>query len=199
MLFPPSRPCEPFMSKNENIKKGVKSEKSKMTWIERKEEFKDIHISSVPQVKAVTIPGTLLDDMTKYSKDAIPREAIGLLGGNELRANELMISKILFVTEGDEVSVSFSDENFKAFEEILEKDCYCLGWWHSHPGYGLFLSQTDIITHIYSFQLHNALSVALVVEPTKVDMNGRASFQFYQVIHEQGQDPRYQEIASYIR
>lgn len=157
----------------------------------------DLNISSAPQVKSVTILGTLLDEMTKYSKDTIPREAIGLLGGKELRVDELMISRIVFVTEGDEVSVSFSDDDFSAFEEILEKDCFCLGWWHSHPGYGLFLSQTDIQTHIFSFQLHNPLSVALVVEPTKIDVNGRALFQFYQVVRELGKDPTYQEIASY--
>lgn len=183
---------------NENSQKRSKIENSKITQKKKEEEIEG-HISSVPQVNSVTILGTLLDEMTKYSRDAIPKEAIGLLGGKELRANELMITKILFVTNGDEVSVSFSDEDFKAFEEILEKDLYCLGWWHSHPGYGLFLSQTDIMTHIFSFQLHNALSVALVVEPTKIDINGRASFQFYQVIRNQGKDPRYQEIASYIR
>ncbi|MFX1514800.1 MAG: Mov34/MPN/PAD-1 family protein [Promethearchaeota archaeon] len=166
---------------------------------DNEKETKDLNISSAPRVKSVTIPGTLLDEMTKYSKDAIPREAIGLLGGQELRIDELTISRILFVTEGDEVSVSFSDDDFSAFEEILEKDNYCLGWWHSHPGYGLFLSQTDIHTHIYSFQLHNALSVALVVEPTKIDINGRAAFKFYQVVRELGKEPKHQEIASYIR
>lgn len=184
------------MPYNRNRQSGAKIENSKIT-LEKKEEIKDFNLSSIPQVKSVTILGNLLDKMTKYSKEAIPREAIGLLGGKELRANELMVSKILFVTEGNEVSVSFSDDDFNAFEEILEKDCYCLGWWHSHPGYGLFLSQTDINTHIFSFQLHNALSVALVVEPTKINMNGRASFQFYQVVREMGKDPRYQEIASY--
>ncbi|MFW9903133.1 MAG: Mov34/MPN/PAD-1 family protein [Candidatus Thorarchaeota archaeon] len=187
------------MSNNDNIQKRIKTKKSKMTWIEKEGEIDELSISAIPQVKSVTILGTLLDEMTKFSKDAMPREAIGLLGGKELRVNELMISRILFVTEGDEVSVSFSDNDFNAFEEILENDIFCLGWWHSHPGYGLFLSRTDIITHIFSFQLHNALSVALVVEPTKIDINERASFQFYQVIREQGKDPKYQEIASYIR
>ncbi|UCG03630.1 MAG: Mov34/MPN/PAD-1 family protein [Candidatus Heimdallarchaeota archaeon] len=163
-------------------------------------EIEDLSIPSSPKVKSVTLMGALLDEMTKYSKEAMPKEAIGLLGGKELRTDELILSSILFVTEGDEVSVSFSDEDFKAFEDILENDCYCLGWWHSHPGYGLFLSQTDIKTHIYSFQLHNELSVALVVEPTKIDMNGRASFQFYQVIREKGSNSfKYQEIASYIQ
>lgn len=163
-------------------------------------EPKDAHISLECQVKSVTIIAKLLDEITEYSVKARPREAIGLLGGSVLRPQEIVISKILFVSEGDEVSVSFSDEDFKAFEEILEDDSYCLGWWHSHPGYGLFLSQTDINTHVFSFQLHNPLSVALVVEPTKIGMDGRASYQFYQVFGEQGKTPfEYTEVASYIQ
>ncbi|MHA2223631.1 MAG: Mov34/MPN/PAD-1 family protein [Candidatus Hodarchaeales archaeon] len=163
-------------------------------------EVQNTQISLVSSLNSVTILAHLLDDITEYSIRSKPREAIGLLGGKEIRKNEIIISKILFVSEGDEVSVSFSDDDFSAFEEILEKDSYCLGWWHSHPGYGLFLSNTDISTHIYSFQLHNNLSVALVVDPTKIELNNRAIFKFYQVIGEQDQIPfHYKEIASYIK
>lgn len=157
-------------------------------------------VSLVAKVQSVTISKHLLREMTEYSIKSKPREAIGLLGGKQQRTNELIISKILFVSEGDEVSVSFSDNDFDAFEEILENDNHCLGWWHSHPGYGLFLSQTDINTHIYSFQLHNDLSVALVVDPAMIDMKGLAQFKFFQVVGKEGKDPfRYKEVASYIK
>ncbi|UCG89518.1 MAG: Mov34/MPN/PAD-1 family protein [Candidatus Heimdallarchaeota archaeon] len=194
-----------------NKRKGLKAENSKIMEREtvntiqegsigKQAEIKKLKIPSSPQVKSVTILGKLLDEMTEYSVKSMPREAIGLLGGKEIRSKELEILKIIFVSEGDEVSVSFSEEDFRVFEDILKDDCYCLGWWHSHPGYGLFLSQTDINTHIYSFQLHNDLSIALVIEPTKIDMTGRAAFQFYQVIGENGESSfRYKEIASYIQ
>ncbi len=157
-------------------------------------------VSLFSKVNSVTIPSQLLDKVTKYSVQSKPREAIGLLGGKEQRSNELIILDIHFVSVGDETSVSFSEEDFKAFEEVLEEECYCVGWWHSHPGFGLFLSQTDINTHIYSFQLHNELSVALVVEPTMIDTNGRAAYKFYQVVGEEEKNPfEYKEIASYIQ
>lgn len=152
------------------------------------------------RVTSVTILGSIIDEITEYSKKAIPNEAMGLLGGNEIRDNELIIKKNLFVSIGNEVSVSFSEDDFSAFEKILDDECYCLGWWHSHPGYGLFLSQTDIKTHIYSFQSHNEQSIALVVEPTNINPNGRANFKCYQVIGEKGVIPfNYKEIASYIQ
>lgn len=181
-------------------KRGSTIKDIKNPQVEKQSKPKEYTISLSSKVKSVTILGNLLDVMTKYATKAIPREAIGLLGGKEIRSYELKISKIMYVTEGDEVSVSFSDEDFDSFQEILEGDKYCCGWWHSHPGYGLFLSQTDITTQIYSFQLRNDISVALVVEPTVIDRNGRAAFQFYQVIGDEGKIPfKYKEIASYIQ
>ena len=138
--------------------------------------------------------------MTQISTHSIPNEAIGLLGGKKHKGDELLITKMVYVTEGDEVSVSFSEEDFQKFEAVLEDDLYVVGWWHSHPGYGLFLSQTDIETHVYSFQLHNSFSVALVIDPTQLNSNKRAEFQIYQVEGEKGKKPfEYREVASYIK
>lgn len=164
------------------------------------ENSKEELVSLSETINSVTILASLLDEITEYSVNCIPKEAIGLLGGKEIRSKELLVDKIVFVSEGDEVSVSFSEENFATFEDILDEESYCVGWWHSHPGYGLFLSQTDISTQIYSFQLHNIQSVALVIEPTIIDTNGRAAFQFFQVTGEQGKTPfTYKEIASFIQ
>ncbi|MFX0047725.1 MAG: Mov34/MPN/PAD-1 family protein [Candidatus Hermodarchaeota archaeon] len=40
-----------------------------------------------------------------------------------------------------------------------------VGWWHSHPGIGCFLSRTDISTQKYFFP--EVYQVALVVDPIK--------------------------------
>lgn len=164
------------------------------------EDPKELPVELESKVSSITLLGSLLDEMTQHAQQAIPREAIGLLGGKEFRTNELLITRLLFVTEGDETSVEFSEDDFSSFEQLLEEDLHCVGWWHSHPGYGLFLSHTDISTHIYSFQLHQALSVALVIDPTQIESNGRALFQCYQVVGHQEKRPfRAYEVASYIR
>ncbi|MHA1801241.1 MAG: Mov34/MPN/PAD-1 family protein [Candidatus Heimdallarchaeaceae archaeon] len=150
-------------------------------------------------VDSITVPKQMIIQMTEYSLKVIPKEAIGLLAGREIRKNELILNKVVYVTSGDEVSVSFADEDFEAFDKILHQDSYCIGWWHSHPGYGLFLSQTDIHTQIYSFQLHNEKAVALVLDPTTLE-NGVAAFKCFQVVKESNKETFItQEIASYIR
>jgi proteasome lid subunit RPN8/RPN11 len=149
-------------------------------------------------VESIEITQDLLKEITDYSVECIPNEAIGLLGGEEIRPNELLISKAIFVTKGNEYSVAFTEHDFQRFEEIMSP-IFCVGWWHSHPGYGLFLSQTDIYTQIYSFQVAHNLSVALVVDPKDLSSNGLASFQFFQVEGDSlSEQYQYKEIASYL-
>ena len=148
-----------------------------------------------PEVKNVSINHELLKEITEYSKEAFPKEAIGLLDGKMEKPGEIVINKIFFVTVGEEYSVAFSDEDFKVFEYTQ----YCVGWWHSHPGFGLFLSATDINTHILSFQISRPYSVALVVDPTKLDTNGLAVHKFFQIVgNSEDNNFEYKEVCSYI-
>ncbi|MHA2166889.1 MAG: Mov34/MPN/PAD-1 family protein [Candidatus Hodarchaeales archaeon] len=148
-----------------------------------------------PEVENVSINHELLKQITEHSKKAFPREAIGLLDGKMEKPGEIVIGKIFFVTVGEEYSVAFSDEDFKVFEDTE----FCVGWWHSHPGFGLFLSATDINTHILSFQITQPHSVALVVDPTNLDSNGLAIHRFFQVIgNSEDNNFNYKEVCSYI-
>ena len=150
------------------------------------------------RVNSVSISSKNIQKMTDISIRCIPKEAIGLLGGREIRKGELLVEKVNYVSTGDEVSVTFSDDDFNSFEDLLDEKNHCIGWWHSHPGYGLFLSSTDLTTHIYSFQVHNPLSVALVLDPTRIN-NQYAAFTCYQVKGENEISPfEYKEVASYI-
>lgn len=148
-----------------------------------------------PEVENVSISHDLLKEMTDYSKDAYPKEAIGLLDGKMEKPGEIVIRKIFHVTNGEEYSVAFSEEDFKVFERTQ----FCVGWWHSHPGFGLFLSATDIKTHIFSFQITRPHSVALVIDPTRLDTNGLAEHKFFQVIgNSEKNNFEYKEVGSYI-
>jgi len=172
------------------------SSKVNQSLLKNKDKRKIIKLNI--KVKSVSIYRKHIQEMTDISIKSIPKEAIGLLGGREIRTGELLVEKVIHISVGDEVSVSFSDDDFNSFEDLLNEKNHCIGWWHSHPGYGLFLSPTDLTTHIYSFQVHNPLSVALVLDPTRID-NQCASFMCYQVKGETGISPFvYNEVASYI-
>ncbi|MFW9780007.1 MAG: hypothetical protein ACFFE8_14220, partial [Candidatus Heimdallarchaeota archaeon] len=56
------------------------------------EDPKELPVELESKVSSITLLGSLLDEMTQHAQQAIPREAIGLLGGKEFRTNELLIT-----------------------------------------------------------------------------------------------------------
>lgn len=103
-------------------------------------------------------------------------EAMGLLAGEVYSNNGknfvLITDYITSENEASAISVRFTKNAFgelvKQFQSKNEK--LLVGWFHSHPGYGCFLSQTDLATQRSYFQ--EDFNVALVGDPTK-DEAGR--------------------------
>ncbi len=62
------------------------------------------------------------------------------------------------------------DEKFQKLKhKRKDKDIRVLGWWHSHPNFGCFLSTIDIATQEFFFP--ESYQVALVVDPIKDSFN----------------------------
>lgn len=98
-------------------------------------------------------------------------EAIGLLLGEVNSFNGRTYS---FITEyitsknnATSVSVRFSEKAFSdlAFEINSVKTKFVIGWAHSHPNYGCFLSSTDLRTQRKYF--NQEYNIALVIDPIR--------------------------------
>ncbi|MHA2060116.1 MAG: hypothetical protein ACW976_04995, partial [Candidatus Ranarchaeia archaeon] len=74
------------------------------------------------------------------------REVMGLLIGVNVEKNHIHINRVEAVAEGSPIEVQFKEEHYHVYEKLnLRKDLeYVVGWYHSHPGIGLFLSVTDL-------------------------------------------------------
>lgn len=75
------------------------------------------------------------------------------------------------------VNVSFTPETWDYIHDIREKkypDYSIIGWYHTHPGFGIFLSDMDKFIQDYFFNL--PYQVALVVDP-KSNQNGIFAWQ----------------------
>lgn len=65
-------------------------------------------------------------------------------------------------------------KDFQRLKKLRKnEDLRIIGWWHSHPDFGCFLSSTDLITQKYFF--HRSYQVALVVDPVRND------FEFFTI------------------
>lgn len=58
--------------------------------------------------------------------------------------------------------------DFDQEREVNYPDLRTIGWYHSHPGFGVFMSGTDIHTHRESFS--SAPFVAIVLDPIQHDL-----------------------------
>ena len=67
---------------------------------------------------------------------------------------------------GKRASVTFTHESWAKVHERLERDFpedQIVGWYHSHPGFGVFLSAHDRFIHEHFFS--GAYQVAVVIDP----------------------------------
>ena len=96
-----------------------------------------------------------------------PYERIGLLMG-EFHDDELWINDLVVGgKEGTETSCILSSEKLASVADDIIKgrlEGRIVGWYHSHPSYGIFMSETDLNTHSKLLQF-SPYVVALVVDP----------------------------------
>jgi len=97
-----------------------------------------------------------------------PFERIGLLMG-ALEDGSLWVNDIIAGgDETNEVSCVFPPGRLaQVANDIVEGriEGAIVGWYHSHPGHGLFLSQTDLQTHMGFYQF-SPYALSLVAEPS---------------------------------
>ncbi len=126
----------------------------------------------------VYIYESILAQIKEFSKNS-EKEIFGYLIGNILKWKEtiyIIIKDQIFI-KGAVHSHQFSTSQIegtageyeKQFQnsKINEKDdnLRIVGWWHSHPGIGCFLSMTDLDTQEFFFP--ETYQVALVVDPIR--------------------------------
>ena len=108
----------------------------------------------------------LLTEIVDYSRTSMEREVGGVLPGTvyEHRGVPYIELDGYIRAPGDSRAASFRF-TADAWSSIREKqgDQILVGWHHTHPGYGIFLSGTDMFSHKSFFNL--PWMFALVVDP----------------------------------
>lgn len=128
----------------------------------------------------------VLKDIFQKCKKALPNETAGYLIGRFCKWNEkyytLITDHIPAKTISSPTHFSLDPRGYAEILEILEKSHpneIIVGWYHSHPGHGVFLSEIDLITQKTFF--NESYHVALVVDPLKkVDPLG-AEYKFFKL------------------
>ncbi|MFX0122086.1 MAG: Mov34/MPN/PAD-1 family protein [Candidatus Hodarchaeota archaeon] len=143
----------------------------------------------------IRIPKSIYEKFLRFAlENANPldsrdwRECIGLVLGR-ITKHEIFVTDIVPIGTGTAVFVDINDYE-KVFSLIspsrIDHGEVIVGWAHTHPGLGLFLSSTDIHTQQMYQQMHPK-AFALVLDPTKIS-SGFSGFNIYR-LDEFGSNP----------
>ncbi len=117
------------------------------------------------------IPRNIMVSMENHSLEGMSesKEVMGLLIGKLFQDDQGEYGMVTDVVSAplvaDETYVKFNHESIEELFETLDQmeERMIIGWYHSHPGYGCFLSQIDMATHLSIFG--DGKGFAIVVDP----------------------------------
>jgi proteasome lid subunit RPN8/RPN11 len=115
----------------------------------------------------VTIEGEVLRQIRQHARSNSKTEVCGVLIGEENGSGVNITARIPGLNAAQAGTyVTFTQDTWEHIYKIKDKDYpeeRIVGWYHSHPGFGVFLSDHDTFIHKNFFS--SALQVAWVYDP----------------------------------
>ncbi|KLO15864.1 Mov34-domain-containing protein [Schizopora paradoxa] len=145
-----------------------------------------IHISALSLLK-----------MLKHGRAGVPMEVMGLMLGQFIDDYTVQVTDVFAMPQsGSTVSVESVDHVFqKVMLDMLKQTGRpeeVVGWYHSHPGFGCWLSSVDVNTQ-KSFESLDPRAVAVVIDPIQ-SVKGKVVIDAFRLISNaaiiRGQEPR---------
>ena len=117
----------------------------------------------------IYISSLALLKMLRHGKAGIPLEVMGLMLGDYVDDYTVKCIDVFSMPQsGTETTIESIDEGFQVkMVEMMKqtgRNEIVVGWYHSHPGFGCWLSPTDVNTQ-KTFEQQVPRTVAVVVDP----------------------------------
>jgi len=151
----------------------------------------------VDTAEKVQISSLALLKMLKHGRAGVPMEVMGLMLGQFVDDYTINCVDVFAMPQsGTGVSVEAVDPVFQTkMLEMLKQTGrpeMVVGWYHSHPGFGCWMSGVDINTQ-QSFEALDQRAVAVVIDPVQ-SVKGKVVIDCFRLINPQlmmlGQEPR---------
>ncbi|CAI4231799.1 unnamed protein product [Auanema sp. JU1783] len=136
-------------------------------WQKDQHFFKEVKISAVALLK-----------MVMHAKRGTPLEVMGLMQGRIDGNAFIVIDSFALPVEGTETRVNAANQAYEYMSvycdlcENIGKKEKVVGWYHSHPGYGCWLSGIDVATQALNQQYQEPW-VAIVIDPLRTMSAGK--------------------------
>jgi len=110
------------------------------------------------------------------------REVMGVCVG-KIENDQVIVHEAIPITHGKRVEVEYSENDYarvEVLQENFKEGQFIVGWYHSHPGMGPFLSDVDKVNQVY-WQNVNPKAFALVWDHTLLADEGNDGFEIFRL------------------
>jgi proteasome lid subunit RPN8/RPN11 len=135
-------------------------------------EFPGSHVGSEHSFQVIA-KQSVLNDMHRHAHSRLDAEICGVLVGDVYRDGDEFFLHIEASIRGEHATselagVTFTAETWSYMQDIMDEHHpgkKIVGWYHSHPDFGVFLSDMDLFIHQHFFNL--PWQVAHVYDPVR--------------------------------
>lgn len=138
-------------------------------WEKNPHFFKDVKISALALLK-----------MVMHARSGGNLEVMGMLLGKVDANIMIVMDSFALPVEGTETRVNAQAQAYEYMAEYTEaykrfgRGENVIGWYHSHPGYGCWLSGIDVSTQMLNQQFQEPF-VAIVIDPVRTISAGKVN------------------------
>ena len=129
----------------------------------------------------------MITHVLRFGNEAIEEsvEVMGICIGKTVNEKDIELINAIPITHGKKISLGFSSEDFNSFSEVeriySSQNLYTIGWYSSHPGWGLFFSDSAIKNQ-YFFQNDNKpYGFYIVFDHTLMGKEGNLGFEIFRL------------------
>ncbi|PCH44833.1 Mov34-domain-containing protein [Wolfiporia cocos MD-104 SS10] len=134
---------------------------------------RDPHYFKVCKISAVA-----LIKMVIHARSGVPHEIMGLMQGKVMDNALVIIDSFALPVQGTETRVNAANEANEYMVQYIQgservgRVEHAVGWYHSHPGYGCWLSGIDVNTQMTNQKFQDPF-VAVVIDPNRTISAGK--------------------------
>ncbi|KAL9710007.1 COP9 signalosome catalytic subunit rri1 [Leucoagaricus gongylophorus] len=116
--------------------------------------------------------------MVIHARSGVPHEIMGLMQGKVMGNTLIIMDSFALPVQGTETRVNAANEANEYMVEYTDKSEKAgrlenvIGWYHSHPGYGCWLSGIDVNTQLNNQKFQDPF-VAVVIDPNRTISAGK--------------------------
>ncbi|KAJ2713275.1 COP9 signalosome catalytic subunit rri1 [Coemansia spiralis] len=153
-------------------------------WKSNVRHFQRVEISSVALVK-----------MVMHARSGGDIEVMGLMLGKIVGNTMVVLDAFALPVEGSETRVNAQSESYEYMAQYLMQNQASgqnepvIGWYHSHPGYGCWLSGIDVATQMLNQQFQEPF-LAVVIDPKRTMSAGKVDLGAFRTFPEDYQPPK---------